>query len=218
MDEALINRATLAAEASARWAFWQMLIAGGGTAGLALSLLYTSRSLGYGRESVKAAQQQLTIAQQEMRENSVTTERQLRAYLIPKVGKLVDLKVGSLIKASIPINNDGQTPAQKVTTSFQVVVHDMKDDVPPITIADIAPETGMIGSGADLTFTFLSDIKLTAAMQRRLKARQACVMVMGVVEYEDIFGERRRTRLTQHFYGGGALDGCHTIQGNNDFT
>jgi hypothetical protein len=145
-----------------------------------------------------------------MRESS---ERQLRAYVLPEIGNVVNVAAplrtsGSYTPtdarvthpdwgpvASIHIKNTGQTPAFKVSHWGSMVFQEypLKSDLPPRQESLLKP-TSTIGPGIINTKRIGISKALTDEEISKLRNSTAAIYVYGEISYEDTFGNPHVTR------------------------
>ena len=159
------------------------------------TLIYTKKAAGAAIASAEAAQK--TVASMED-----TARRQLRAYLMVQ-GEGVKYwgdKGGTHVTAKIRVHNNGQTPAKNVSAAHEVKLFDKVPDSDFTGEALGKTETDTtIDPGRTRSFTAASAgaIPQSPAVA---SAEGLTVVVYGVVQYTDVFGDRHNSKF------------CHTYR------
>jgi hypothetical protein len=127
----------------------------------------------------------------------LVTERQLRAYLAVVPKGFGGFKANTLGRIDLVIKNLGQTPAQKIKHRFDWAV--LPNPLP--ARHKFPPPTREVSSGVlppkDETATaFIGDAAFTAQQIEAVSRNEARVHCWGYTEYEDIFRQRWRIRLS----------------------
>jgi hypothetical protein len=143
----------------------------------------------------------------QIRHGKVTTQRQLRAYVVPEKGSIVNVadvvpdppeleqharvvnpNIGPL--ATIGIKNVGQSPSFDVRHTTTIYVRAYTN--PPATLKKLPdegePSTMILGPQIGASMDIWLYNPLTPLEVDNLKAGLAVIYVVGVIEYTDIFG------------------------------
>lgn len=179
----------------------QLFVAVAGAVGLAVTLIYTHRSLQATREALTSQQE--------------TARRQLRAY-VGVTGAHVS-KFGPVIQAKVTTTNRGQTPAFDVRISLETI-YQLAADVPSL------PE--LPAHYPSLTLNPTEKLHSTRNLARALTPEElallqqtdcaALIVIFGKVTYRDIFGEEWSCCFASDHSGVNAEHGRQYPIGNHD--
>lgn len=151
------------------------------------------------------------------REQSNTTRSQLRAYVCAKSSKIENFAVGQRPKATIVLENVGQTPAYRYRGQRMIVREAFPFPHPlPINFEQLpggAKESDLpardLGTGGESPLTVELDNELTQPMIDLITEKRAALYLIGVAYYDDIFGDPHETHYCLYFGGdvGARADG-----------
>jgi hypothetical protein len=151
------------------------------------------------------------------------TAQQMRAYLAVVVGAAIYQERNKRLKfeGKPLLVNSGHTPAYKVGYRAEAAILPIplpKDFTFPLP--DEVTGEAMLGSQQNATLSAVLDDFCDDAEVEDIKiGKDKCLYIWGIVTYEDIFGEARRTRFCQSltWFPDGKVFGFFT-PGHNDAT
>lgn len=170
------------------------------------TLFYTRRAVDEAREATKAASRGARAA---LRANEVfkeTAKRELRAYVIARIAGIDEVGPDKSPRVRVGIHNVGQTPAYKLNRNLQAnyIGGDDQFSFPFLEIDQSDRDDYTIGPGE--SYSILSwkrpDWTLSAEQITAVGDKKAAIVIMGVITYEDVFGDSHTYRLC-HVYTGG---------------
>lgn len=140
-----------------------------------------------------------------------TTTRQLRAYLVPIKGELINEQDGS-ITVKVTIRNAGETPAYQVKGRAEIGHNDLPHQ--PIELKSPIDDASNMILGADVEMYFFE--KLHVGVCDEIRQGSKGIHATGKITYQDIFRKRHRTSF--HFiYGGDPEIAASPLMGVADF-
>jgi hypothetical protein len=148
-----------------------------------------------------------------------TARRQLRAYVgtTSSPNNFPSLNIGQRQSGDILVTGYGQTPALKMRYWGNIIIR----EYPLATSLPIQPfrkTCRPINPKQTIVMAFVTAHQLTAAEVQEIRAGTQCFYIYGVIEYFDIFGERRETTF-RYWYGPFAARPCWiTCEEGNDQT
>jgi len=126
-----------------------------------------------------------------------TAERQLRAYVFVKNGRMDRLQ-GSILRADISLENGGQTPAYDLIYKGRVFI------VPPETLGEIGPfseEMVVIGPRSPSPIQITGRVPLSLEHQHAYETGALKIIVLGVIRYRDAFDKIQTTEFGFEVFG-----------------
>ncbi len=226
-------KAADAAEAGARWGWWQLiigavgLILGGITMGAAIAAavfakraaVATEETVSIAKDAAYDATEALAIAERnataaaaQVALSEVTAKRQLRAYIEIFEVSIVPCEDASDIPASIRIvtKNGGVTPGYNCKSFFELVTAYGGNRHSELEPAVAGPGLGcksILGGSGQTSGIALPEwqTQIVDIMSGRL-----VLFVHGWVEYTDIFGDDHRTTM-RYFIDAGSAQGAFGI-------
>lgn len=189
------RKAANAAQRSATYAAWQLLLSAFGVIGLILTLLYTRKSIFAAELSAQAAQASLA-----------STHKQLRAYvsadveiytLAPDQGKRLEG-----IRLEVNLKNSGGTPAHQTTSFISYKSTPENGEFPGASAFDgLTPSSETILGGG--TTDKAGEVVVTREDLISLVSQKRSGYLFFKVAYQDVFAEQHETTLcwqiTFHF-------------------
>jgi hypothetical protein len=174
----------------------------------------------------------------QIRHAKISTQRQLRAYVVPEFGvitnvanvpaieglepnaKVVNPDIGP--HATVDIRNVGQTPTYDVRHSQSIYIRAFPthpSQLPKID-ANTMPSILILGPNIPGHEKVFLPHRLTELEVENLRQGLAAIFVIGVIEYTDIFGKSHVTnyKMIHHSNGGKIGFGTHLLayeDGNN---
>jgi hypothetical protein len=159
----------------------------------------------------------------------ISSERQLRAYIVPERGsianvanvtpdppgleqhaRVVNPKIGPV--ASIAIKNTGQSPSFNVRHTVSIYIRAYTN--PPVRLNKIPiegePSTMILGPQVVATMDVWLPNPLTPLEVENMKAKLAVIYVVGIIEYTDIFGKSHATHYQMEHHSGQGKIGWNT--------
>jgi len=127
------------------------------------------------------------------------SERQLRAYVLPAAATVKMLGDGT-VKAVVPLENSGQTPAKqcRVATSIAVLNYPYRGHIiavpPPDDYRSVAP----IRPHGDSVTT---ETKFVSPEDREAITKEKAIYVSGELTYLDVFDEEWTTKFRLFYQG-----------------
>ncbi len=125
-----------------------------------------------------------------------TTQRQLRAYVCYRKAVHERFEIGKVIALEVEFENCGVTPAYSVVVVGQLVIVGQNEPVefrpPPQDVLDSGSHT-TLGQSRTVTLNAWSEAPLSAQAFDDLAAGRQQLLVYGVLQYRDIFGDDRET-------------------------
>jgi hypothetical protein len=168
---------------------------------LILSLFFTcwaalaaSKAARIAEEATKDADQALGYAAEGNRIARETSERELRAYVVPKDQEVFDLATGRKPIFRVKLYNSGQTPAHDVRCIAMVWASACDPDREKILfrlkMGDIVVSRDVIG-GTDFKVLENGSKRSFDALEMQMVAQNSLRLIFaGVLSYRDIFGKR----------------------------
>lgn len=119
----------------------------------------------------------------------------LRAWITVEESNITEFGEGKPIFTRVKFVNSGKSPALKVFTFANLEIRDtpVPEPMPPLP-TDGAGSRAVLGPQSTYTIALKLDKQTTQTIQEII-AGQKKVYVWGIVEYDDIFGVRHRTKF-----------------------
>jgi hypothetical protein len=163
------------------------------------------------------------------RANRISSQRQLRAYIVPERGsianvanvvpdppeleqhaRVVNPTIGPL--ANIVIKNAGQSPSYDVKHTATIYLRAYTN--PPVTLARLPdeskPSVMILGPQVVASMDIWLKAALTPLEVDNLKAGLAVIYVVGIIEYTDIFGNPHATHYQMEHHSSHGKIGWNT--------
>ncbi len=176
------NRDLAAQEAMAVWAKW-MFLAGVSQAFLSAAALF--------------------MLFKDFRQNRLSAESQLRAYLTVECKGIVAADESDNGQIIFEIKNWGQTPAYNVTSAMNIAFSSTPIDYNPNSFRNhlvFDDRKDSLGPGQSRHgFGFLHEMDLD--LQVELRDKMTAIIQWGVVNYSDVFGISHETQFCFYLWG-----------------
>jgi hypothetical protein len=163
------------------------------------------RAVTAAQESAEASRDAVTHARQ-------TAERQLRAYVTITNHRATKyrLAIGQTIIPCVTIRNRGQTPAHEVTVTISACF-DLKECAATVQHGTDPSAPFTLSPGEKSTHT--ADVpELDEKLVEALDAGTKVLILLCEVQYTDVFGNRRRTRMRASSNKDADIDADSTVQ------
>lgn len=166
------------------------------------------------KNATAATQVAARAAEQTVARMKLTAVRQLRAYLSVKTARVDLLEVGKHPVATITVANYGQTPAYGFATAGQM---DFVVSGAALPTLREPISTGQLGPSGDFVLTATCPFQLSAHSISQLKMGTAMMVVHGIINYIDTYGESHFTRFRMKIGGGVPVEaGVHSCGEGNE--
>ncbi len=148
----------------------------------------------YARAAWKAAEKSASAADNTLRATLESEQRQMRAYVFIDTIEEYDFEVGKEPRVAVSFTNRGATPATDVIFRNRLELYPI--DVPdgllvPPELDDVSSSPIAQGSGGRGDVSMMR--VLTQPLFNGYLEGEAMFILTGVIEYSDIYGERRET-------------------------
>jgi hypothetical protein len=189
---------------------WSFIAAAVSAAISACALVYVIRTVRHAETQARAAIEGISIS-------SDTARKQLRAYVHVSGARAVYNDVSNERFVVVEIKNYGQTPAHNtkfimgtVTSAWPVA--EVEFQIPP----NIPHGMEVLPPGR-VSVNVVPLAKLNSFEQNALRDGTGAIYAYGLITYEDIFGEPRRTTFRMACQGDGIIKGqmTATMEGNS---
>jgi hypothetical protein len=145
-----------------------------------------------------------------------TAERQLRAYVLVKNGRIDRLSAG-ILRADITLENGGQTPARDLVYKGRTFIGTLDN---PEEIGPFTEDLVIIGPRSQSPIVITSRTPFTIENQYAYAAGDLKIIVRGALKYRDAFNNIQTTEFGFEAYGDIWGSGGHLrpIKGENKAT
>ncbi|MEN5176716.1 hypothetical protein [Brevundimonas diminuta] len=167
--------------------WWQVAFGAASTAGLIITLCVTVRSLKMSRRTLDATREAMAM------QRAAT-----RAYLSVKVAQVVGLDIGQKPVVYIDTTNAGVTPAYNVVTKLALRIvpnganYDRGDEQ---AVGSTTINAGSSSRSFIMMRDALTDGQLAQVALGSTVPEGAFLVITGVINYDDVFGQRNETNL-----------------------
>lgn len=147
-----------------------------------------------------------------VRNAEITSEKQLRAYLLVKRA-YAKRKAEGVFMATVELQNFGQTPAYDVSEWISIRGFDKGEDalIFPKPPPEFQKSKGITAPGNFTIFHIPLFDKMSPAKETALHSGDAAIYVWGEVSYRDAFDRMRITKYRMFLSGEGAKEGRFKI-------
>jgi hypothetical protein len=204
-------RAANAGEDIVDLAIWQFLAGLVGIYLIAATLRATRDAVAEANEATEAARQAVRVTEEGSR-------RQLRAYVVASPVAVEQMDTAEPMRIGVSYKNTGQTPAYNVSFEIRAAYLPLGEEI-ALAFPDDAdvPRIQMTLGNGD-AFVAYKDAPITPSPDEsaKVRARQAFILVFGMILYEDIYGETRRTKFMHRFNGQPLTSSLHDSHNHAD--
>lgn len=184
-------RMARAAEEATHYAWWQLIVGVTGLVLLGLATWFAGRAAWHAKRAADSGGE-ITFVTKD------SAERQLRAYIDVRAGRVTAFHWGMKPKAEIKFLNSGQTPARNLTARLIIRIDPLPDAF-KIWLSGV-PGSSKADLGAHVPTGMSVEYSETLSQEEfeGIKAGTHGLFVGGVIRYYDVFGKRHFTvfRLT----------------------
>ncbi len=199
-------RAQYDLQAQQQMALWAYALFASGIIGLVITgagVVYVALTLRATRESLQVANRSADLAEDALQDARMNAQCELRAY-VGCIGCFVEGFDGLAPHLAVNIQNQGQTPAYKVTLAMDSRFSEKPIEGPLyVQRVSLITSLGVLGPQTSVGSTKRIEPTLTATQKEAIKDGKAQIYGFGRITYKDAFGKTRYTQF-KAMLGGGA--------------
>jgi hypothetical protein len=143
------------------------------------------------------------------------SKRELRAYVSAEIGGLTQHGPKQSPSANVKFSNHGKTPAINVSRhGYMLLVDKSINEIEAPKVADIVPTDQTLGPSATIGMNIKNVFSMTTQGAADFGTGDIVqIVVVGIVSYDDVFGDRHYTSFCHSYERTGS--GSYVPQGNS---
>lgn len=162
----------------------------------------TADSIAIARQNTLAAERSVAVTERAAEETISLTRKRIRAYMVVKSVKVLDMALGHSPKAEVVVVNAGDTPAIKFSMENQIMYttcsFDMFESLSPVERMPYQSKTVLPKNQPINNVAYIKAV-MSAEYIDLFLTNKSMILVRGFMEYDDIFGEPHRTNFLYHY-------------------